>query len=124
MKRVLVVDDERAILESMQLLLEALGFEAVMCPDASQVLRLLRSGRPDVVLHDVRMPGLDIASQVRRIRADPDFGDVPIILFTATMGARAMAMSIGADDGIEKPFDPDTLQATLRSWADRRHGSP
>lgn len=117
MTRILVVDDEHDILESTRMLLDALGFETVGCDQASQVLATMRATRPDLVLHDVRMPGLDLRDQLRSIRADADVCHVPFVLFTATLEAKTVAQSVGADDGIEKPFTVEALMDLLHRWA-------
>jgi CheY-like chemotaxis protein len=117
--RVLVVDDERDVLESTADWLRAVGHEVATCGRAAEALASMRAHRPAVVLHDVRMPGLDLAAQMRAIRADPDVGRTPVILFTATLEARGLAEEVGADDGIEKPFEPDAMQALLAKWEAR-----
>ena len=123
MMRILVVDDEGDILESTSQLLHALGFDTAVCSHANRVLDTMRKEHPDLVLHDVRMPGLEIAAQLRAIRADPGLSHVPVILFTATLSAKEMAAAVGADDGIEKPFDPDRLGEFLHGWEGRAHDS-
>ena len=114
MKRILLVDDDRDIVKSTAQLLQAFGYEVTVCIDADRVLEMMHRQRPDVVLHDVRMPGLDLRAQVRAIHDDPDIASVPIILFTAVLSAKELAEEVGADDAIEKPFDSETLRRVLR----------
>jgi CheY-like chemotaxis protein len=113
-KRILLVDDDRDIVKSTSLLLQAFGYEVTVCVDADRVMEMMHNQRPDVVLHDVRMPGLDLRAQVRAIRDDPDIARVPIILFTAVLSAKELAEEVGADDAIEKPFDAETLRRVIR----------
>jgi CheY-like chemotaxis protein len=113
-KRILLVDDDRDIVKSTAQLLQAFGYKVTVCVDADRVIEMMRSQRPDVVLHDVRMPGLDLRAQVRAIHDDPDIARVPIILFTAVLSAKELAQEVGADDAIEKPFDSETLRRVLR----------
>jgi CheY-like chemotaxis protein len=112
-KRILLVDDDRDIVKSTAQLLQAFGYEVTVCVDADCVVEMMHNHRPDVVLHDVRMPGLDLRAQVRAIRDDPDIARVPIILFTAVLSAKELAEEVGADDAIEKPFDAETLRRVL-----------
>ncbi len=114
MKRILLVDDDRDIVKSTAQLLQAFGYEVTACVDADRVLEMMHRKRPDVVLHDVRMPGLDLRAQVRAIRDDPEIARVPIILFTAVLAAKELAKEVGADDAIEKPFEAETLRRVLR----------
>jgi CheY-like chemotaxis protein len=74
----------------------------------------MHSQRPDVVLHDVRMPGLDLRDQLRAIRDDPDLAHIPIVLFTAVLSAEELAAEVGADAAIEKPFNPEDLRSVLQ----------
>ena len=123
MKRILLVDDDRDIVKSTAQLLQAFGYEVTVCVDADRVIETMHSQRPDVVLHDVRMPGLDLRAQVREIRDDPRTAQVPIVLFTAVLSAKELAVEVGADDAIEKPFESETLRRVLRDCETRRTSS-
>ena len=114
MKRILLVDDDRDIVTSTAELLQAFGYDVMTCTDADRVLEIMRTQRPDIVLHDVRMPGLDLRSQLSTIHDDPDVSHIPVVLFTAVLSAKELAEEVGADDAIEKPFDPETLRRVLR----------
>jgi two-component system, OmpR family, response regulator MtrA len=113
-KRILLVDDDQDILESTAELLQAFGYDVTVCPDADRVLEMMRSERPDLVLHDVRMPGLDLRAQLRAVHGDSDVCHIPIVLFTAVLSAKELAEEVGADDAIEKPFDPENLRRVIR----------
>ena len=114
--RILIIDDERDILASTAELLQAMGHQVLTCAIAHQALGVMKAERPDVVLHDVRMPGLDLRAQLHAIRGDAATMKIPIILFTATLSAEELAKEVGANDGIEKPFDPDELSLMLKKW--------
>ncbi len=120
MKRILLVDDDRDILGSTAELLRAFGYHVATCPDADRVIEMMRSERPDIVLHDVRMPGLDLRDQLGAIREDPELSPTPVVLFTAILSARELAAEVGADGAIEKPFDPDDLRRVLQDCEARR----
>ena len=123
MKRILLVDDDRDILKSTAQLLQAFGYKVTVCVDADRVVEMMHSQRPDVVLHDVRMPGLDLRAQVRAIRDDSDIARVPIVLFTAVLSAKELAQEVGADDAIQKPFDSETLRRVIRDSEARLRGA-
>lgn len=119
MTKILVVDDETSILQSTRLLLRALGFEVATASTPGEVLPVLLAERPDVLLQDVRMPGLDLDALVRSIREDARTRDVPIILFSASMDLFEVQDRVGANGFIEKPFKPrevvQAIQDALRN---------
>lgn len=106
MTKILVVDDEASILRSTQLLLMDMGFEVATCADQAQVLDSIRREKPDLLLQDVRMPGLDLERLVGAIRADPLFSKLPILLFSASMDLDEIQERVGAAGILEKPFKP------------------
>ncbi len=120
--RVLIVDDETDIAESTAEILELDGFEVQFVTDFKLTLETMRSFRPDVVLHDARMPGMSLEQQFKDIRADRDVGNTPILIFTANMEGLNFEGQFGADGFIEKPFDPLTIGAKVAEFEGRQHG--
>lgn len=114
MTKILVVDDEPSILRSTQLLLLDMGFEVVTCADQSLVLDHLRKERPDLLLQDVRMPGLDLDRLVNSIRADQDLANLPILLFSASMDLDEIQQRVGAAGILEKPFKPTEIVEAIQ----------
>ena len=112
--RILVVDDEPSILQSTAMLLQELGFEASTLSDATRILDTLRAGRPDVLLQDVRMPGLDLGALFAAVRADPAIARTRILLFSASMDLDEVADGLGAHDKLEKPFRPAELARAIQ----------
>lgn len=106
MTKILVVDDEPSILRSTQLLLTDMGFEVVICADQARVVEMLRKELPDLLLQDVRMPGLDLDKLVSAIRADKMLAHLPILLFSASMDLDEIQQRVGASGVLEKPFKP------------------
>lgn len=117
MTKILVVDDEASILRSTQLLLLDMGFEVVTCGDQSQILETLKRERPDLLLQDVRMPGLDLDRMVASIRAEPALRDLPILLFSASMDLDEIQHRVGAVGILEKPFKPTEIVEAIRGAA-------
>jgi CheY-like chemotaxis protein len=110
---VLLVDDEPSILRSTGLLLEDLGFRVHALGEHEGVAEAARQLAPDVILQDVRMPGLDIERLVRALRAQKATAGIPIVLFSASMDLEEIGGRVAVDDVLEKPFHPEQLQAAL-----------
>ncbi len=107
---VLVVDDERTLARAIRAFLSESGYEAEVAGDAEQALRLLETMRPDVIFCDVRLPGMDGISLLRRIREfDPA---IPVIIMTAhgTIEGAVEAVKLGAFDYLKKPVDLEELK--------------
>lgn len=111
--KVLIVDDEAALLSSTSKLLGHLGFETATVSDAAQIVDRIRSEGPAVVLQDIRMPGLDLDRLVAEIRDDPVLARVPIVLCSASMDVAETAERLGVAAWLEKPYRPQDLVATL-----------
>jgi DNA-binding response OmpR family regulator len=113
-KRILLVDDDREIVESMRLALEAAGYEILVARDGNQGLALAEREDPDLVILDMMMPkrsGFLVLEKLRRTRPVP----VRIIMVTANEGSRhkAYAEKLGVDDYLRKPFAMDRLLNTV-----------
>ena len=124
MTEILIADDETAIADSTAQLLQADGHSVATISSAAQILAALRRERPRVLLQDVRMPGLDLETTMRAIRADPGLEQTFVVLFTATMSIRDIAHTLGADEVIEKPYEPEDLLAMVRAWLDEARQRP
>jgi two-component system response regulator MprA len=119
--RVLVVDDEPAVRESLERVLRHDGFEVDLAVDGREAIRRLALARPDAVLLDVLMPHIDGLEVCRRMR---DTGDhTPVLMLTArdAVDDRVAGLEAGADDYLVKPFALDELLARLRALL-RRSG--
>ncbi|WP_460774848.1 MtrAB system response regulator MtrA [Microbacterium sp. GXF7504] len=112
--RILVVDDDTALAEMIGIVLEAEGFEAVFCADGDAALEAFRTSRPDLILLDLMLPGMDGIEICTRIRAE---SGVPIIMLTARTDTADVVRGLesGADDYIVKPFNPKELVARIRT---------
>ena len=120
--RILVVDDERAVRESLRRALELEGYEVELATDGEEALAAGRAGRPDAVILDVLMPGID---GLEVCRTAPAAGNaVPVLMLTARaeIDSRVAGLDAGADDYLPKPFALEELLARLRALL-RRAGS-
>lgn len=120
--RLVVADDDADVGWTTVEFLRGAGHEVEAVTEADAILGALRTNRPDVLLQDARMPGLDLAAHVRSIRSDPALKGLRIILFTADYESLAAAKELGVDATIEKPFDPARLLAVLGRAGPRASG--
>ena len=103
--RVLVVDDDPSLAEMLGIVLRGEGWDVGHCPDGSGALEAFRAFKPDVVLLDVMLPGLDGVQVCQQLRAE---SGVPIVMLTARTDTVDVVAGLdaGADDYITKPFKP------------------
>ncbi len=128
MKTILVVDDERNIVELLRLYLEKEGWAVVAAADGASALAAHRRHAPDLVILDLMLPGMDGFEVCRQIRRD---SDTPILMLTARADDvdAIVGLEIGADDYVTKPFNPRALVARVkaimrRTEATARGGRP
>ncbi len=123
--RLLLVDDEPAITENLAPFLQRAGFEVTVAADGEEALRAAARVRPDLIVLDVLMPRLDGREALRRLRRAGDWTPVILLTQVGESTERAMALEEGADDYLNKPFDPYELVARIRAVLRRaRPGRP
>jgi two-component system response regulator MprA len=120
--KILVVDDERAVRESLRRALELEGYRVELAEDGEEALQRLGTAPPDAAILDVLMPGIDGLEVCRRLRADGNA--VPVLMLTARaeVDSRVAGLDAGADDYLPKPFALAELLARLRALL-RRAGN-
>jgi two-component system response regulator MprA len=114
--KILVVDDERAVRESLRRALELQGYEVELASDGAEALELLaENGQPDAIVLDILMPGIDGLDVCRQIRRRGS--SVPVLMLTArdAVGDRVEGLDAGADDYVVKPFALEELLARIRA---------
>ena len=111
--RVLVVDDEPAVLRALRVALESQGYEVLAAQSGEQAVRLTAEAGPDLIVLDLGLPGIDGLEVIRRVRA---FAPVPILVLSAWGEDRTKveALDLGADDYVVKPFAVPELLARVR----------
>ena len=117
--KVLIVEDEEPIRELIAMNVEMLGYVPLRASTGSQGLKLFFSENPDVVLLDLMLPDMEGYDVCREIRMKDE--KVPIIFISARTDDfdKIIALELGADDYITKPFNPRELQAKLKNWVRR-----
>ncbi|MEQ1631271.1 MAG: response regulator [Planctomycetota bacterium] len=110
-RTVLIIEDEKLIIVSTQMVLEAAGFRVESATNGEDGIAKARSLSPDLILLDIMMPGIDGWETLTRLKRDQATANVPVIIFTAREHARGHQKSaeMGAADYFRKPFEPDEL---------------
>ncbi|MFA6029033.1 MAG: response regulator [Elusimicrobiota bacterium] len=111
MTRILIIEDDFALAESLQALLKSKGYEVSFAPDGLQGLEMARKGRPDLILLDVLIPRVNGYEVCRQLRTEPKTKEIRIVMVTGlgTMRDVEKAFACGATDYIIKPFNTDRL---------------
>ncbi len=123
--RVLLVDDERAITSNLAPFLERAGFEVATADDGEEALDQVDRFSPQLIVLDVLMPRLGGREVLRRLRQEGNWTPVILLTQVGESTERAMALEEGADDYLNKPFDPHELVARIRAVLRRaRPGQP
>ncbi len=117
--RIVIADDDREMRASLTHLLQGTGWEVTACPDAKTAFERIKSAEPDVVLSDVRMPGMSGLELLKAMQSD---NSPPLVLISAhgDISMAVQAMQDGAYSFLEKPFDPRQLLRILRHAAENQ----
>jgi DNA-binding response OmpR family regulator len=110
-RTVLIIEDEKLIIVSTQMVLEAAGFRVESATNGEEGIAKARSRAPDLILLDIMMPGIDGWETLTRLKRDQATAGIPVVIFTAREHARGHQKSseMGAADYFRKPFEPDEL---------------
>ena len=115
--RILLVDDEQAILRILSIKLRISGYDVVTAPSGREALELIDSARPDLMLLDVIMPGMNGFAVLQELRTH---SDLPVIVLSARPENARKALSLGANDFLAKPFDVDDLIQRIEKVLDHK----
>lgn len=115
--KVLIVDDERDVVELLRYHLEKEGIRCLQAADGPTALRLIRAHQPDLLILDLMLPGLDGLEVCRQLRRDAATARLPVIMLTAKAEEvdRVVGLEVGADDYVVKPFSPRELVARVKA---------
>jgi len=114
---ILVIDDEKDLIELVRYNLEKEGFEVIGAPDGESGLKIATQFQPDVILVDVMLPGIDGLDVCRLLRSSNRTARIPVIMLTAKSAEsdRVVGLELGADDYVTKPFSPRELGARVKA---------
>jgi len=123
-EKVLVVEDSGTIQSVVKYFLQLEGFEVLLAKDGATGLQVAKSQRPQVIVTDYNMPGMDGMAMVKELRADRLTQDIAILMLTsdASVDREAQALAVGADDYILKPVEPRRLAARVKAVLNRSKG--
>ncbi|NVB80823.1 MAG: response regulator [Kofleriaceae bacterium] len=107
--RILVVDDEPMVRDTLGQVLADEGYVVDVAVDGEDALDCIKAARPDAILLDLMMPGMNGRQFLQALRNDPSYQNVPVLIMTAVHGLEVNLASIGASEVVEKPFDVDDL---------------
>ena len=126
MSKILVIDDDEAIVELVKINLEMMGHQVITAFDGIKGFALARQDLPDMVIIDVMMPEVDGYTVVQRIRQTSDISDVPILMLTALgmLQNKVQGFNSGVDDYLVKPFELDELKVRVRALLRRSMSTP
>lgn len=112
-KRILIVDDDQAILDALKLILTAQNYEVICSQDGQQVLQLAEKSPPDVLLLDLWMSGVAGEEVCQALKTQPQTKDIPVFLVSAHQDLADIATRAGADRFLMKPFELKELQRLI-----------
>lgn len=117
MATILVVDDEEPIQELLRFNLEKEGYFVRVAKDGQEALQHVENDQPDLIVLDLMLPGMDGLEVCRKLRANPKFQQIPIIMLTAKGEEfdKVLGLELGADDYMTKPFSPRELLARIKA---------
>jgi DNA-binding response OmpR family regulator len=115
--RILVVEDEPDVAELLRYHLGKDGYAVLVAPTGAEVPRRARDARPDLILLDVMVPGLNGWDVCRRLKTEPETCAIPVIMVTGRVGEadKVLGFELGAEDYVTKPFSPRELLARIRA---------
>ena len=117
-KRILFVEDEESMMETVKLRLEDAGYEVIESCDGQDALDKARSDSPDLIILDIMLPRLDGFTVCRMLKFDEEYKHIPIIMLSARAqeSDKQMGAEVGADAYITKPFEPSFLLDKIKEF--------
>ncbi len=117
---ILIAEDDPRVREALSALLERLGHTVIAVPDGDLALEAVSLRTPDLVLSDIRMPAMSGLELCRRLKTNPITQQIPIVLITALEEHRPVALAVGADGFLTKPFSLAEFQTQMATILRRR----
>ena len=119
--KILLVDDAEEIRDLLGSFLEDQGYQVVLASDGNEALDLVGSESPHVIILDLKLPGLNGIEVCKRLKAQEKPRSIPVIIITGFGDNKLLALDVGADDFVNKPFDMADLLIRVRSALRIRH---
>lgn len=112
-KKIMICDDDEGILDITGLLLESYGYHVLLEPNSMHLLARISEEKPDLLLIDIWMPFLMGDEIVRILKSNEETARLPVIMFSASRESEQIALEVGADDYIAKPFSIEDLNRKI-----------
>lgn len=120
--RILVVEDQPDVAQLIEVVLKGEGHTVAIAADGAQGLMMSRDWKPDLILMDIMLPGVDGGTLISRLRQEPETADVPIVAMSASRTLRDRTDELQADALLSKPFDVDALLVQVQFLLSRGRG--
>ncbi|HEV2148954.1 MAG TPA: response regulator [Longimicrobiaceae bacterium] len=120
---ILIAEDHEDSRDALRALLDAFGYRVEVAANGREAVETALASSPDLILMDIMMPELDGFEATRRLRANPEFRQIPIVALTAMEGARERVMEAGCDDYVAKPINVRTFLARVEGWIGSRRAA-
>ena len=121
-KRILIVEDQADVAELIEVVLTGEHYKVAVAEDGARGLMLARDWKPDLILMDVMLPGVDGGTLIARLREEPETAGIPIIAMSASSTLRDRTAELEADALLSKPFDVDALLVQVQFLLERGRG--
>ena len=117
-KKILIVDDEKDIVETLKFILESEGYDCVVAYDGEETLSLAKNENPDLIVLDVMLPKINGYKVCRLLKFDSKYKHIPILMVTARTQAedKIIGEETGANEYITKPFDIETITTLVKQY--------
>jgi DNA-binding response OmpR family regulator len=117
-KKILIVDDEKDIVETLKFILESEGFDCIVAYDGEEALNLAKNESPDLIVLDVMLPKINGYKVCRLLKFDTKYKHIPILMVTARTQEedKIIGEETGADEYVTKPFDIETLTKLVNKY--------
>ena len=120
--RILIVEDQEDVAQLIDVVLKGEGYTVAIARDGAQGLMLARDWKPDLILMDIMLPGVDGGTLIARLRKEQETADLPIIAMSASRTLRDRTPELEADALLSKPFDVDALLVQVQFLLSRGRG--
>ncbi len=116
MKEILIVDDEVSVRQAERIVLEAEGYKISEAANADEAWKIIQKSQPELILLDIRMPGMPAIELVKKIKNNPKLRKIKIVYVTAIIGTKEFTKKVeGVIDALEKPFKNEDLIKTVKN---------
>jgi DNA-binding response OmpR family regulator len=121
-RRILIVEDQADVAQLIEVVLKGEGYTVAIARDGAQGLMLARDWKPDLILMDIMLPGVDGGTLISRLRQEEETSELPIIAMSASRTLRDRTGELEADALLSKPFDVDALLVQVQFLLTRERG--